>query len=415
MSKKIEITNEIQSRIRLSTGDESIDTSTFAVFEAKIVSTEAINQSSTLFHGSKLARTLLSEMANYVNSEGNAVPLLIMHDTRKLPVGKVFYAEVHDMENGESELRGMFYIPEDEDDKDKLKYINDIQNSVVDEVSVGLGAEKLLCSECGFDYNGEDSDFMNILTMTCNEGHTIGVDGVHIRAVGLKNWYELSLVGKGAARKAKISSKGNQKLVQQKGLDTQALSKLAASGLDGLDRDYLNYLTIYCNMYDNEESLNNNSGDETMNDLALMLSETNQKLGKKEVELDNAKAKCTLLETQLAEIKDKYSKAEELIAELKNEDDVLKLKQDLEELTSKYSSIEDFIKQDLKAAFVASGEEEKEVPEDIVAMLSVIKEKGLKLHQLFASGAKSKDDKSDLEDDLSVITKQRRNANFKLN
>ena len=148
-----------------------MDISTFAVFEARMLSTEPVSQKG--FHdGARVSRSTLVEMEEFVNTSGTNIPLQTMHDTRVLPVGRVFSAKIRDLPTGETELIGRFYIAASDNFKKSL--IADIESSTIDEVSVGLLAKHAFCSECGFDYFGEDADFINILTMTCDKDHTIG-------------------------------------------------------------------------------------------------------------------------------------------------------------------------------------------------------------------------------------------------
>ena len=227
MTKQLEKTTEIIDSIKSSVDNDDLDVSKFAVYEARMLSTEAITQKG-FYDGARVSRSTLVEMAEYVNQKGTSVPLQVMHETRgMLPVGKVFSAGVRDMPNGETELMGRFYIPEDGPDGEQTKLINKIESSLVDEVSVGLLAKKAICSECDFDYFGPEADFLNILTLTCDNDHTIGENGTHIRLVGMDMFAELSLVGKGAARDAKILSRAKS----SQSLSKETVERLAASGI----------------------------------------------------------------------------------------------------------------------------------------------------------------------------------------
>src|SRR5690606_17876502 len=101
-----------------------------------------------------------------------------------------------------------------------------VDSAVVDEVSVGLLTQHAFCSECDFDYFGPEATFTNIVMATCDQGHEIGVDGVHAKLVGLVDWAELSLVGSGAARNAKVLPKAKHSFKKE------TLDKLAADGVN---------------------------------------------------------------------------------------------------------------------------------------------------------------------------------------
>lgn len=217
MSKKVALTDRIKGLIAKAT-DEAVDPSTVTVFECIAINTLPVTKRGTLYHGARLDAATLSEMATFLN-EGGLVPLHVMHEDGILPVGRVFYAETGQTPFGESELRTLFYLPNSE-----TELIAKVDTAVVDEVSIGFMPKTLSCCKCGFDFLGKDSTFENIWNLTCNNEHTIGEDGVFNYARGLANWMELSLVGRGAANKAKIVGRTKQLLGESE------YNRLAASG-----------------------------------------------------------------------------------------------------------------------------------------------------------------------------------------
>ena len=221
MSKRVEITDHIRRLIAKAT-DEAVNPDDVVVYETIAVNTLPVN-SSGLYKGSRLDAGVMYEMESFLNNGGN-VPLHQIHDQAEaLPVGKVFHGKARTRGDGETELRALFYLPNKSQSEKDL--ISKIDNDVVGEVSVGVLPRTLNCSECGFDFLGAEATWDNIWTLTCNENHTVGVNGVFTHGRGLKNWLELSLVSRGAANNAKILSRTKQLLG-----DTE-YNRLAASGI----------------------------------------------------------------------------------------------------------------------------------------------------------------------------------------
>ena len=393
MTKQLEKTAEVIEALKTSLDNPDIDTSNWSVFEARMLSTEAISQKG--FHdGARVSQSTLIEMAEYVNTKGTVVPLQTMHETRgNLPVGRVFQAAVRDMPNGEAELVGRFYIPSDGVDGEQTKLINNIEASLIDEVSVGLISKKVLCSECDFDYFSEDADLINIITMTCDNEHTIGENGTHIRLVGMDTFAELSLVGRGAAKNAKILSKANR----SRSLSQETVERLAASKLPAEA-----YIFTASFKMDTPNSNQPNQGDQQMsNTLETTLASTSKALGKVELELAQATNIVTDLNNQITTLQESITAKDVEITDLKASVDVeiTTLQATNTALETKLADASEVVLGDLKAALIATGEKEEDIPEDLSAMLSNIKEKGLKLHQLFGVDGTSKDVKTSREED----------------
>lgn len=401
MSKQVKITPELQVAIRNGVGDPDFSTDNVTVFEARMLSTEAVRQGG-FFNGARVSPSTLQEMANFLNQPGKAIHLHIMHETRLLPVGRVFSAKTFTTMTGETELRGQFYLPNDE-----AALISKIENSVLDEVSVGLKTKHAFCSECNFDFLGEEADIMNFLTATCGEGHVIGENGVHARLVGLDQFIELSLVGQGAAKDAKILPRARQSMSKE------TMERLAAQG-----KPFgVGIFTGHCKM-DNSET----KGEDVMSAEfeALMGKFTAQtsELAEKNAELKAALAKVAELEGEVTSLKASVTDKDKEIQTLneaasKDENEVATelaaSKKELEDATEKLAP-------HVKAALVASGVAEKDIPATLSAQADLIVEKGLKLHQIVSPTAVSEGTKTDDQIALEAAKadEERRKGSFKL-
>ena len=220
MAKAVQITEAIQAQINAAAGGD-VDPNTITVFECTAINTKGLSKKGSIFDKAQISRSTLVEMAQGLNSQAYAVPLHTLHmQGEELPVGKVFYGEVFDEADGSSELRVLFYLPNDT----QSHLISDINSAVIDEVSIGLRTKNALCSECGWNYYGPDATYSNLYDRTCANDHVIGEEGVHLSLVGLESWLELSLVSRGAAKNAKIVSQ------QKRRLAASESEKMAASG-----------------------------------------------------------------------------------------------------------------------------------------------------------------------------------------
>lgn len=400
MSKRVSMTPKIEERIRLAIGDSEADVSNFVVFEARSLTTEPLNKRG-FYNKAQVSASTLKDMAALINQNGKAIPLQIMHETSLLPVGKVFNAEVFQMSNGHYELRTQFYVP-----SDKKDIINDIENSVIDEVSVGFLAEKALCSECGFDYFGSDASFVNFFDLECNEGHKIGEDGVHIRLVGVADWAELSLVNRGAARDAKILSRAKQAMSQ----DT--VNRLAASAisLDARVTTVNSPLEALAS-----ETLNQNGDIQMDKELLASLEAKVTETVELKHSLTQSESARTQLVTTNAELTAQLAAANEEIKALKESQtaDQAKLAADLTEANTKMNEAVAKLSVHAKAALTASGAAEADLPTDLVELVSMIEEKGLKLHQVIGSGQVADGTKSVDLNTSSAAYEARRKEAFK--
>lgn len=220
MAKQVTITDKIKAYIASAVG-EDIDYSKIVVYEASAASTRPIAQKGSSYDGARISRGFLVEMAEQLPN--NSVTLQVMHEDRFLPIGKVFHADVFDVDFGESELNTLFYL-------DKAsEYVSQIDLAIIDEVSIGALPKTAFCSECNFDFR---SDYYAMAYGECENGHEIGVDGCHLRLTSLEKWKELSLVNRGASDKPKILTSAKRRLGREE------LDRLAASG-SSADKLYL--------------------------------------------------------------------------------------------------------------------------------------------------------------------------------
>lgn len=396
------MTKDIEAQLKAAIGDQEIDVSKLTVFEARTITTEPVTTSQLFYNGAKFTVSTLREMADHVNQPGNAVPLQIMHNTDELPVGRVFAGSVHQMPNGEYELRTMFYLP-----KDKTNLISDIENSIIDEVSVGAMPDHAFCSKCNFDFVGPDATFLQRITGECENGHIMGQDGAYAQLVGLSGWKELSLVNRGAARQAKILSRAKQSMSKE------TSNRLAASGT-ALETVLL---TATYKM-DNIEN-NTNKGDIEMSELKELLATltTNiTELTAVKSELKTTQDSITAKDTAIADLTAANKALETENAELKaaqsNDVDKASVLAQAKEAETKLKDAADKMRPHVEAALVASGGTSADLKEDmdLTAMLTLIEEKGLKLHQAVQAKSDDKDDqlKAGMSDKYNLAFKTRK-------
>lgn len=198
--KNLEHTDELRLLLRKEVGEDG-DIDNLMVYEATVANQIPLRKNHPLYNGAVMEIETLHQMANEINRE--SVPLHIMHKSEEvLPIGRAFLGRVVD-----NELRALFFLPRAEE-----KIISSIETGVVNQVSLSALFHDIKCSECGFNFRGEESTLENVFTGTCKNGHVMGKDA-HLKISNLQQWNELSLVGKGAAINARIHGKADSKLV----------------------------------------------------------------------------------------------------------------------------------------------------------------------------------------------------------
>lgn len=395
--KRLEMTKEIQSQIRRGVDHAEFDTSQLVVFEAKMLSTEAITKPG-FWNKARVTASTLNQMVSLVNSQGGAIPLHIMHDSTVLPVGKVFAASSYTLENGETAINGMFYLT-----ADRENFINDIENAVIDEVSVGLKTKHGFCSECGFDYFSADASILNFFSLTCDEGHVIGENGVHVRLSEVDHFHELSLVGRGAAHKAKI-------LPKEKHSQGSNLGTLAANGapLEAF------ILRASYQMEATGQPSTNHKGDLEMDvkEMLAKLEASASTLGETKLQLTQANDKIEGLKAEIVKVTAELTASKTELDSVKAAStDAVKLKADSEETKKLLADATSKLLPHVEAALVATGMSKdslKDLTLTFTQMVELVEEKGLKLHQAVSASASSSGEVTDVKKDSVNSTDYRK-------
>lgn len=213
--KQITKTPEILAKLQKAVGPD-VSTDELVVYEASAFNTLPLRKRHPLYNKAVASEDILHSMASQVN--GESVPLHVMHSADGLNIGRVFTGSVVNI-NGAPELRALFFLP-----RSAAQAIDLIDTGTVDQVSVSFVSNKILCSDCGFDYLGTDATLDNIYGGVCDQGHILGEGNTHAKLIGLDRWFELSLVNSGGAQKARIQSGKTSVFAQD--------HRLAASGVD---------------------------------------------------------------------------------------------------------------------------------------------------------------------------------------
>jgi hypothetical protein len=208
--KQIAKTGKVLDRLKASVGPDA-DVENLAVFEAVALNQLPLRKKQPLYNGAVASLSMLKGMADKVNAE--SLPLEVGHLASGTPNGRVFHGEVVQGEAG-SELRTLFFVS---DAAGEL--VANLDNGTIDQVSIGAIPQQILCSSCGWDYRSPDATFGNLYEGVCANDHVLGENGVHAELIGVEEWYELSLVGRGGAQGARVAGPSNA-----------VLAALAASG-----------------------------------------------------------------------------------------------------------------------------------------------------------------------------------------
>lgn len=206
--KRLELTDQLKALITKAVGPDVDITDDFAVFESITLNTKPLpGKAGTIWENAVATPLTIQQIADFINSPSGHIPLISDHDLSGAPLGRVFSAGVHYGDDGEFELRTLFYL-----DPTQALIATQIDAGSLDEVSISFLPTQYQCSECDFDYLSEGANFENLYTRTCDEGHTVGQDGVHVRMIGLSQLVETSLVARGAADNPKIVGRSASKL-----------------------------------------------------------------------------------------------------------------------------------------------------------------------------------------------------------
>lgn len=358
--KQVEKTPDIQARLQNAVGN-GVDTSNLAVFEAIALNSLPIRKKHPIYNGAIHPTPFLQEMAASLNAE--SLPIYLMHDSgAPTPFGRAFFSDVS---NGE--LRTLFFV-------DKVAHpdiVGKLDNGTVDQVSVSVLPKSAVCADCGFDFLGPESDlFDNILTGTDPKGHVMGQDGKHVVIQGLDTFNELSLVGRGGARNARIVNRDDQKLA-----GSSTAKRLAASGI-GFD-----IATLVA------------SAEHSSMDLTALVAQ-----------LTDAKASVTVSNTKVTEITAQLTAAQTQVTELtaaleaakKHEGFVKQV-----DLDAALTALRDVAKKVL----VASGKIDADTAKfDVATCVSTIDETSKAMAALLSAGGKSKDATGDADKPAAVTS-----------
>lgn len=230
--KQLELTPELTALIKSRVG-EDVALEGISVFEAITLNTKPLpGKKGTIWEGAVASPLTLRQISDHINGGGH-IPLIADHELLGAPKGRVFAADLMYGDDGEFELRTLFYL-----DQTEAELITKLNAGSLDEVSISFLPTSYQCSECDFDYLSEGANYENFYTRTCDQGHTVGQDGVHVRMIGLASLIEVSLVARGAADKPKIVGRSASKLapapaqrLAAKGFEIEGLVCRASAGV----------------------------------------------------------------------------------------------------------------------------------------------------------------------------------------
>ena len=356
--KQLHKTPDIIARLQEAVGD-GVDISNHAVFEAISLNTLPIRKRHPLYTDAIHSKHFLSEMAAQVKAE--SLPIYLMHDSNApTPFGRVFYAEVVDT-MGVSELRTLFWV----DQKSHADVVEKVDNGTVDQVSVSVLPKSLACSECGFDFLGDSSDlFDNVLSGTCDKGHIMGEDGAHAVSQNLDSWFEMSLVGRGGARGARILSRDEQRL------GSTTFPRLAASGVD-----LLSIITLVA------------SAEPLDMELTQLIAE-----------LTDTKAKILVFDAKVAELNGQIEAGKAEITDLKTKLDAAIADKATGPKQEDFDAALGALRDVTKKVLVASGKVDAKTEDlDVAACVATITETSASLAPKLIVGGKSKEATADAD------------------
>jgi len=338
--KRLPLTPQLIADIQAAVGADVEVNDTFAVFESISLNTLPLpGKRGSIFERATVSLLTLKQMVDSINN-GNHLPLIHGHMMDTVPVGRVFKAGLQLDAAGNAELRTLWYI-----DPTEQELAAKIDAGSLDEVSVQFLASQILCSECGFDYRGEDATWANFESRTCSNGHEIGSDGVHVMLNGLDQFTELSLVTRGAASNPKILGKSQSKL-------TSSLQALAAKGFEV-----------------DELFLAASKGDIEV-DLTAILSQLTEQTSL----AATAKAELSVISAERDSARVELEAARTRIAELEAAAPAEDNSADLEAATAELSAARTFLADVYVKLATASGKTEVEAPESIAELTAGIEE-----------------------------------------
>lgn len=362
--KRLQKTDFINNLLASTVGAD-VDTTNFPVWE--VVATSSVplrGKDGTIFEGAVISPSTLFQLSALINKE--PLPLMVDHNMSGHPKGKFFYAEVLPNEYGYQELRGFKYVDPTEHDTAAK-----IDNGTIDEVSIAFRSHEMKCNKCGWDYAKavDEDNLMPVLTRTCENGHTIGKDGVHLELEGVRDALELSLVSRGAAKNSKIIGQSDSKLSKQ-------VERLAAHGLELSDI----YVTA---------SASKGFDDMDMKELIIELSDAKAKASTAESDRERAERELAEARGQLNEATKRANEAEAALREAQDTvaaEPTAEEREKAEKTSRDAKASYDILKDEFVALMAAAGKTDVEVPEDLGELVEAVKTNKAELSAIIPVG-----------------------------
>ena len=362
MAKTISMDDLVLSRFKEKFGEEA-SPEQFAIYKVKAISTEPLRTPGRIFDGGHLVMSVITEMCDIVNNTRENIGVHVQHNSMDLNIGRVFSAEV------QGEMAYMYLAILNNDENKSI--IEKLDTNVLDEVSVSVKCKKLLCSKCGFDYYGDEATFENWMEHTCNEGHTVGVDGCYVIGEGGVDYFEeVSIVNQGAARQAKVIGKLKQRDVYETPFGQLAAAK-------GNSRIFAIQLTQHLEnetMEEKEEIKQEEAPVEEVKEEETPAPAEEVKEEETPAPAEEVKEEETPTPAPAEEVKEEETPtpapAEEADAELKKEleetkAELEKVKAELQQITSEKAEVLNAYRGEVKKVMVALNKTDVEVPENL--------------------------------------------------
>lgn len=423
--KRLPFNDKIKEKMTAALGSADFKPEDFAFFETIMINDLPISKMGSIYDGSRMTKATLDDMVAHIKKEG-FLPIQVLHNSGELPKGRVIDAESNQSISAKgapvNEIRALFYIPLNTPEGATLAA--NVDNGIINEVSIGARAQHLMCSgvggePCNFDYMGANT-FMNWLDQTCSNDHTIGKDGTHAIFDGLKKFYELSLVSQGAADHARIvnpsqaitaanDDSGNyQLLYATKGKEKDTVMKLTAAQIAELKASFEKdgKRAIDAKFAGVTGCLSLLKDDMTMADaeaarvlfkteLAAFVAANPETTPEPKVESANLsvaevidlKADVKIATNKITELQAALTAKDAIVATLTQENATLKAtKIQLDAMTAEVTPVKEFLKLSCQNLMVASGVTNPTVPESLAELVATIKTAQAKLSKLPTGG-----------------------------
>lgn len=342
--KQVPKTQQVVDRMRAAFGPD-VDVQKLAVYEASILNTQPLRKSGGIFKGARVTPATLTQIVNSINTE--SAPIRLEHaEEGDAPFGRAFYAEVVDGDD----LRALYTV-------DDATMASKIDNGTLDQTSVNFMPLAITCSACGFNFIGSDATFENLMSGTCGEGHVMNEGGVFPYVDGLAAFHELSMVGKGAARGARIVGPSESRLAAGNDNYRRLAAKAGFSGI-----------ALTC------EAIEESNVDITAQLTAAVEAKTEFKL-----KAEAAEAKVTTLEASVADLTTKLAAATDAkVAE--------KLTAAEADVTKAVAALTD----ELKVILTALDKPLENLPTDVAGLVAAIGEHRAAFAAVIPVGGKTK-------------------------